>query len=92
MGGHIYDDSLHISPAALYPGTADDMTGYQSTNWVWASLANDGSTPYLLLPQSYNDISMYIRENGMRVDRILLTKNFGYNPTNAGIRCGAQGL
>ncbi len=92
MGGHIYDDSLHISPGGLYPGTADDMTGYQSTNWVWASLANDGSTPYLLLPQGYNDISMYIRENGMRVDRILLTKNFGYIPTTAGIRCGAQGL
>ena len=52
----------------------------------------DGSDPYLYLAQNYSNIDIYARENGMRIDRILLTKDFTYNPTTAGIRCGAQGL
>lgn len=92
MGGNINDDSLHMGQNSLLLGTADDMTGYDSSNWVWKSLAMDGSSPYLYLNHDYNNIDLYGRENSMRVDRILLTKDFNYNPTTAGIRCGAQGL
>lgn len=92
MGGNVNDDSLHMGQNSLLFGTADDMSGYDSTSWVWRSLAMDGTSPYLDLIQNYNNIDLYARENGMRVDRILLTKDFNYNPTTAGIRCGAQGL
>lgn len=92
MGGTVEDDSLHIGRNSNLPGTADDMSGYHSSSWKWASVVMDNSTPYLLIAQNYNNIDLYVRENGMRVDRILLTKSFGYNPTNSGIRCGAEGL
>ncbi len=92
MGGTVDDDSLHVGQNSSLLGTADDISGYHLGNWIWSSVAMDGSNPYLYLSQNYSNIDSYIRENGMRIDRILLTKDFTYNPTTAGIRCGAQGL
>lgn len=98
MGGHVDDDSLHITAGnvpqvepAIF-ATATDMTGYHSTNWVWQSARMNGFVPYLYFPRGYNYINLHMRENGLRVDRILLTTSPSYNPTTSNVRCGGQGL
>lgn len=91
MGGSIEDDSVHMGSDNEPRSTADRVTGYHSTNWIWASTtADNGSMPYLNLSTGYHTIDLWGREDGMRVDRILLTKS-GYTPT-ATIRCGANSL
>ena len=85
------DDSLHITLGGNLTD-ATDMTGYASSNWKWKSLQMDGTSAYLYATKGYRDINMHAREDGMRVDRILLSRILSFNPTSAGIRCGAQGL
>ncbi len=95
MGGNSNDDSIHMGRNNDPQTTADAMTGWSSSNWIWMSWA-DGADPYLYLPTGYVNVDVWARENGMRVDRILLSKNFDYNPAAGGvstrIRCGAEGL
>jgi murein DD-endopeptidase MepM/ murein hydrolase activator NlpD len=92
MGGNANDDSLHIGQNSSLLQTADDMHEYNSTNWVWKSVRMNNTTPYLYLQSGYNNIDMYARENGMRVDRILLTRDYIFHPASSSIRCGGQGL
>lgn len=104
MGGSADDDSLHMSLGTYVNGvfvpqvsppsaTATDMHGYNSTNWIWFSQRMDYSRPYLLnAPSGYNYISVHARENGLRIDRILLTRDVSYNPVTAGVRCAAAAL
>jgi murein DD-endopeptidase MepM/ murein hydrolase activator NlpD len=97
MGGSVEDDSLHMSsnntPLVDPPfGTATDMTGYHSSNWVWRSVRMNQLRPYLYYPRGYRYVNVHARENGLRIDRILLTKDIDYDPTAASIRCGAQNL
>jgi hypothetical protein len=97
MGGHLDDDSLHMGSNSHAVVSADNMSGYHSSDWVWRSITIDGPPePWLPIVPGYNNIDMYARENSMRVDRILLTYNFAYNPDSGNpstdIRCGAEGL
>lgn len=63
------------------------MTGYHQNAWVWQSVRMDGGRPYLSLPLGQVAINIWMREDGMRIDRVLLTREQNYNPTN-NIRCG----
>lgn len=96
MGGHTSADSLHMGMNGLPYSSADRVVGYHTTNWVWRSQTIDGPVPSVSAQQGYNYIDIWVRENEMRVDRILLTRDFNFNPdTNqldTAIRCGAEHL
>ena len=47
----------------------------------------NGARPYLDVSEGERVINIWMREDGMRIDRVLLTRQVGYNPTG-NIRCG----
>jgi hypothetical protein len=86
-GGSYNDDSLHMGYGGAAPTSSQRMTGYHQNAWVWQSVRMDGQRPYLSLPSGQVTINIWMREDGMRIDRALLTRDANYNPTN-NIRCG----
>ncbi len=92
MGGNSDNDSVHMSANGVSASSpARDIRGWHDTDWVWASVRMDETRPYLPINRGYNWINMFGRENEMRVDRILLTKDQYYNP-QGNIRCAGEGL
>lgn len=86
-GGSYNDDSLHMGYGGAAPTSSQRMTGYHQNAWVWQSVRMDLGRPYLNLPSGQVTVNIWMREDGMRIDRVLLTRDVNYNPTN-NIRCG----
>lgn len=85
-GGTLDDDSVWIGVNGS-AASAVDATGHHLASWVWRSIRLSGQRPTVNLTFGNQVVNMWAREDGMRVDRILLTKNVNYNPTG-NIRCG----
>jgi len=87
-GGSYNDDSLHMGYNGTAPTSSQRMTAYHEAAWRWKSIRMDLSRPYFWMAGgSDRVINVWMREDGMRIDRILLTRDAGYDPTN-NIRCG----
>jgi len=88
MGGTVDDDSVYMGINDTSPTSSQRITGYDQNNvWVWRSIKMDGQRPYVNVTGSLPVINLWAREDGMRVDRILLTKDVNYTPSG-NIRCG----
>ena len=83
------NDSLHIrvfstsSPVSL----AESMTGWNSCSWQWWSVKENGQRAVITAATDSNWIALkkfqlFMYEDGMRVDRIVLAQDPTYNPTN----------
>jgi len=77
------DNSIHaglngtISAVRLECGTSSD--------WVWKSYKSDGNRPTINVPSTgEHTFGLFMREDGMRVDKIVLTTNVDYVPTGTG--------
>ena len=87
LGGTVNDDSLHMGRDDYPYDTSREITGYASASWQWQSIKMNGARPYLDVSEGERVINIWMREDGMRIDRVLLTRQVGYNPTG-NIRCG----
>lgn len=86
------NDSIHIGLWEQRTFTAEDMTGWDSctagTNgFIWKRVRVDGSSAYITAATDNNNgafkrLNLWMREDGMRVDRVILAQNAGYDPTN----------
>lgn len=85
-GGTLDDDSLHMGYADTAYGSSDRITGYHNDVWVWKSETMDGHRPWLAMVNGERIVNVWMREDGMKIDRILLTRDSGYQPSS--IRCG----
>ncbi len=92
MGGSSDDDSLHMGVDGIPKFSADRIDGFHTSQWVWKSQTMDGPYPVFYLSTGYHDINVWARENGLRIDRVLLTKDLNFNPTTAQVRCAGEGL
>lgn len=86
-GGTADDDSVYMGVNGSSPPSAQDISGYHQASWVWKSVKMDLQRPYISLSTGNQVVNLWAREDGMRVDRILLTKDFYYSPVG-NIRCG----
>ncbi len=70
------DDSLHAGLDGAGPSTADRITGF-TTSWAWKRATMDASAPATLTISSpgVHTIHLWMREDGLRVDKILLRTN-----------------
>jgi RHS repeat-associated protein len=68
------------------------VTGFDPGSWSWASQRTDTGAAATLTVQSsgFYTVSLWLREDGLRVDRLLLTTDTTYIPTGFGPAESAQ--
>ncbi|MBD2751395.1 M14 family zinc carboxypeptidase [Spirosoma validum] len=92
----IYDDSFHIgldggTPVTLNPNSTNYNNGSQSWSWVKAA----GSTAFTVVINTpgAHTLNLWMREDGVRVDKIVMTNSASYTPTGTGptvsVACGS---
>ncbi len=67
------DDSLHAGLDSTGPASADKLTGFNSTGWVWKQGTSDGPAATLdITVPGLHTVHLWPREDGIKVDRVLL--------------------
>lgn len=83
------DDTVFAGmDGALTPGAEPVMTGWGGCAWQWKSQLRDGSRPVIsptwtATNGSYHRIYQWMKEDGIRVDRITLTQDRCWKPAGA---------
>jgi hypothetical protein len=82
-------DSVHFAVDNGQPSSASDRINLNTGSYGWTSSTMDGSRPTITVPQtsllplgSVHTIDMYMREDGARVDQILLTQDANFVPNS----------
>lgn len=88
-GCGLNDDSFHIGLNNVQTTTADNMTGWDPCSYVWRSVRVNNTRPYVVttpaganLPGTFETVNLWMREDGMRVDRIIFATSASYDPNN----------
>jgi murein DD-endopeptidase MepM/ murein hydrolase activator NlpD len=79
------NDSLHIGRNNTYTLDAANISGF-NTGWSWSSMRMHGGYPTISLVGGVNTISVWMREDGMQFNRILLSRD--HTNTPPATRCG----
>lgn len=79
------NDSLHIGRNNTYTLDAANISGF-NTGWSWSSMRLHGGYPTISLTGGVNTISVWMREDGMQFNRILLRRD--HTNTQPATRCG----
>ncbi|MGH2532197.1 MAG: S8 family serine peptidase [Thermomicrobiales bacterium] len=80
------DDSIHAGINGTTPSTADKIkTATVGGGWAWTESTMDGPVATINVPSAgRHTINLWAREDGFRLDRVLLTTNASYVPTGVG--------
>ncbi len=80
------DDSCHAGLDSAGPASADKMTGFNTSSWVWKRGTSDGPAATLVVPTTgVHTVHLWMREDGLNVDRLLLrTSSSPKAPSGAG--------
>ncbi|MCP4937255.1 MAG: hypothetical protein GY927_24370, partial [bacterium] len=78
-------DSLHVGLDGTAATTADKLTGFQPNAWTWSRTTMDNLDANLDLSVTGTyTLNVWMREDGMRIDRLLLVTDTTYIPTGEG--------
>lgn len=78
------DDSLHAGIDGAANTTADRMSG-TAASFAWIKATMDGPVATVNVPTTgLHRVSIWMREDGTRLDKILLTSNAALTPTGSG--------
>ncbi|RMH43301.1 MAG: hypothetical protein D6689_05470 [Deltaproteobacteria bacterium] len=79
------NDSCHVGLDGVGVSTSDRITGFNSS-WTWSSTTMDGNSRarFDVSTPGVHTINLWMREDGLRVDKIVITTDPAYTPTNAG--------
>jgi len=78
------DDSLHAGIDGTGPSTADRIASFP-TSLAWRKSTMDGPVATLVVSTpGVHTFQLWMREDGMRADKIVLTTNSSYTPTGSG--------
>lgn len=79
------DNSYHTALDSIITGSSDKMTYDTYNQWGWTNQTMDGHAATFDVPSTgVHTLHLWMREDGVRVDRILLTKNSSYVPSGLG--------
>jgi hypothetical protein len=80
------DDSIHVGLDGAAPITSQHMTGGSATAWSWERYTfNQGRALFdVAAPGGVHTLNVWMREDGVRIDKIVLTTNINYSPTGNG--------
>jgi len=77
-------DSLHVGLEGESTASSANLTGF-SQDWSWSSLTMSETTATLPLTATGTfSLNLWLREDGVRVDRLLLVTDTNYVPTGEG--------
>jgi hypothetical protein len=77
-------DSLYV---ALDNKPPTILTGFAPRSWSWASRRNEtfgGTVSFTITKPGLHTLRLWQREDGLQLDRIVLTTDSNYNPTGNG--------
>ena len=78
------DDTCHAGLDGLLPATSDKLTGF-TPSWSWTRKTVDGPVATLNVPTTgLHTFTIWMREDGLVLDKIVLTPNPNYLPSNLG--------
>lgn len=85
MASDAAGDSLHVGLDDAAAATADNLTGFQPNEWTWSRTTSDGVDANLDLSVTGTyTLNVWMREDGLRLDRLLLVTDTTYIPTGEG--------
>ena len=77
-------DSLHVGLNGAVSATADKMDDFPS-GWNWSNSTRDPQRAKISIPaKGIHAVNLWMREDGLAVDKILLTNDPAYTPTGVG--------
>jgi len=80
------DDSLHVGIDGSLPSTADRVSGFGRA-WNWSRNTQDGPVARIRVSKTgVHTLNLWMREDGLSVDRMLLTSDNTYRPSGVGPR------
>ncbi|MHC4738480.1 MAG: hypothetical protein ACYS9Y_06215 [Planctomycetota bacterium] len=78
------DDSCHGGLEGQEISTCDRISTF-STSYTWSKATMDGVDATFDVPSTgVHTVNIWMREDGFRIDKIVLTTNSGYTPTGEG--------
>lgn len=76
------DDSVHVGLEGDGVWNALDMAGWDSNIWQWRSIRMNLNRPIVRVSvDAFHTLWLWMREDGMQVDKILLTTDPNYTPS-----------
>ncbi len=84
MGG-TSENTIHAGLDGSAVSTADRIQSTTYNAWTWTNSTLDSVRASINVSSAgLHDVNLWMRQDGFRIDKILLTKNSGYTPTGAG--------
>lgn len=78
------DDSVHAGMDGMAVAQADRMDGFNAS-WKWSKETIDGNAATINVTAAGDRaLSIWMREDGFSIDKILVTSDGGYTPSGAG--------
>ena len=77
-------DSVHVGLDGKEISTSDRINSFSSNNWTWHKNTMDGSPATLNITPGEHVINVWMREDGFRFDKIILTTNSAFVPGGTG--------
>ena len=91
LGAGTADRTVHAGLDGVGVTTADRITGF-SSSYAWSRSTLDGPVATINVTSAgVHVVNLWMREDGFRVDRLLLTTNTGFVPSGAGPTESARG-
>ena len=84
QGATSTDDSLHVGLDGAALASSDRLSTFNST-WTWSRETMDGVVATINVTSAgVHTVNLWMREDGMVVDKLLLTTSSGYAPSGSG--------
>ena len=78
------DDSAHVGLGGAAQPSADRITGF-AKSWAWSNATMDGVRATINVPQpGEQTLNLWMREDGLVIDKIMLTTDPSTKPTDFG--------
>ncbi len=77
------DDSCHVGLNGAAVATSDRMGDFPDGDWFWSNVTRDGPVATLEISAAgFNEINVWMREDGLVIDKLILTTDPTYVPTD----------
>ena len=85
FAGNLAQDSAHVGLDGQVVATADKFSCTTYNVWSWCNTTTDGPVATVNVPSAgAHTVNVYMREDGLRLDRLVLTRDASYVPTGQG--------